>query len=48
MAAPLAGQVDAATLPVHDQAAPDTARILAHAGLTVSELRDLRTTGAIA
>ena len=48
VAAPLAGQVDAATLPVHDQAAPDTDRILAHAGLTASELRDLRTTGAIA
>ena len=48
VAAPLAGQVDAATLPVHDQTVPDTDLILAHAGLTASELRDLRNTGAIA
>jgi len=48
VAAPLAGQVDASTLEVRDQSIPDTDRILAHAGLSATEIGELRDVGAIA
>jgi len=48
VAAPLAGQVDATTLQVHDQSVPETDLILADAGLSAAELGDLRNAGAIA
>ena len=48
VAAPLAGQVDAATLQVRDQSVPDTDQILAHAGLSATEIGELRNAGAIA
>ena len=48
VAAPLAGQVDAATLQVRDQSVPDTDQVLAHAGLSAIEISELRNAGAIA
>ena len=48
VAAPLAGQVDASDLPVHDMAQPATDEVLTWAGLDAMELANLRADGAIA
>ena len=48
VAAPLAGQVNATTLPIRDTGRPDTDEILAAAGLEPEELDFLRAEGAIA
>ena len=48
VAAPLAGQVDASGLPVHDMAQPATDEVLTWAGLDATELAILRAEGAIA
>lgn len=48
VAAPLAGQVDASEMVVHDQNAPCTDDILTAAGLGAEELATLRAEGAIA
>ena len=48
VAAPLAGQVDAASMEVHDQSVPCTDEVLAAAGLGADELTALRAEGAIA
>ena len=48
VAAPLAGQVDASGLPVHDMAQPATDEVLTWAGLDAMELATLRAEGAIA
>nr|MCS5665016.1 CoA transferase [Acidimicrobiales bacterium] len=48
VAAPLAGQVDATTLAVHDQAVPCTDEVLGAVGFTDDELSVLRAEGVIA
>ncbi len=48
VAAPLAGQVDASLLPVHDMDRPGTDEILAAAGMDADQLATLRAEGAIA
>ena len=48
VAAPLAGQVDASGLTVHDMAQPATDEVLTWAGLDAMELATLRAEGAIA
>ena len=48
VAAPLAGQVDATTLAIHDQAVPCTEEVLGAVGFSDDELSVLRADGVIA